>query len=205
VDFVDKGANPGALITLAKRHKENDMAENEAVAKRLADAEAATEALTKRLDEAEAKAVAAEAKAQETEVLAKAAESALAEEIAKRELVEVEAIAKTVVLPGVKTEEKVTVVGKWRKALGNDFPVLEGVLKALAIADKTSEIFKELGSDNKDTTEKSPLDRLNQMADELVAKGTYKSRAVALDAVLKSNEGKTEYAKYHAAQTRGGK
>ena len=203
MDFVDKGANPGALITLAKRHKENDRAENEAVAKRLADAEAATEALTKRLDEAEAKAVAAEAKAQETEVLAKAAESALAEEISKRETIEAEAVAKSLVLPGV--ENKVAFVQSLKKGMGKDYPVVEGVLKALAIADRTSEIFKELGSDHKDTTEKSPLDRLNQMADELVAKGTHKSRAVALDAVLKSDEGKTEYAKYHAAQTRGGK
>lgn len=197
VDFVDKGANPGALITLAKRAtktQEQGMTElPEDVAKRMADQSEAIEALTKRADTAEAK-------QKETEAFQKAAEDALAVEIAKREATEAEGIAKGLVLPGVT--EKTVFIQKVKHALGADWPAMEAVLKALSVADRTSAVFTEKGSDMPVGQAPDGYDRLNEMAEALVAKGTHTNRAHALDAVLKSPEGKAEYQKYVATKTR---
>ena len=197
VDFVDKGANPGAFITLAKRHnEEKSMADTElpeAVAKRLADAEASVEALTKRAEDAEKKAEA-------TEALAKKMADDLAVEVEKREVAECETIAKGLVLPGI--EDKVGFV----KALRTT-PVAEqaiAVLKTLAVADRTSEVFKELGSDHPKGPNADPSDRLNEMADAVVKSGKATNRADALKAVLDTPEGKAEYAKYVGTKTRKG-
>ncbi len=195
VDFVDKGANPGALITLAKRAtvKEPKMAElPEDVAKRLNDQAEAVAALTKRAEEAEKK-------AETTEALAKQMAEDLKTEVAKREQSEAVAIAKSVVLPGV--EDKVAFVAKLRKALGADWPVLEGVLKALATADKTSEVFKELGSDATQVATDDGYQELTLIADGLVAKGLFTNRAAALPAAMQTPEGKAAYAKYQATIT----
>lgn len=195
VDFVDKGANPGAFITLAKRHtsKEQGMAETVDVEKRLADAEAQVIALQKAAEDATKR-------AETTEALAKKMADDLAVEVEKRATAEAEAISKALVLPGV--EDKVAFVKGVRKAENGE--AILAVLKTLAVADKTSEVFKELGSDHPSGAEKDGYDRLNQMAEELVAKGVHKTRAIALDAVLKTPEGKAEYEKYVATKTRKG-
>lgn len=164
----------------------------EDVAKRVADAEAAVAALTKRAEEAEKK-------AETTEALAKQMADDLKAEVAKREQTEAESIAKSIALPGV--EDKVAFVAKARKALGPDWPVLEGVLKALAIADKTSEVFKELGSDASAVATEDGYAELETIADGLVAKGLFKNRAAALPAAMKTPEGKAAYAKYQATLT----
>lgn len=199
VDFVDKGANPGALITLAKRAtvtQERKMAElPEEVAKRIADQAEAIEALTKRAD-------AAEAKQKETEAFQKAAETKLAEEVTKREAVEAESIAKALVLPGI--EEKVPFVQTVKRMLGAEWPKMEGVLKALAVADRTSEIFKEVGSDHGRGIAKDGYDRINEIADSLVAKGDFKTRTAALPAAMNTPEGKAAYADYLAGKTSRG-
>lgn len=195
VDFVDKGANPGALITLAKRAtvKESQMAElPEDVAKRMAEQEDAIKALTKRAE-------AAEQKADTTEALAKQMANDLTAEVAKREQAEAESIAKAVVLPGV--EDKVAFIAKVRKALGSEWPVLEKVLKELAVADRTSEIFKELGSDSAAVATDDGYAELTIIADSLVAKKLYPNRAAALPAAMQTPEGKAAYAKYQATIT----
>ena len=81
VDFVDKGANPGAHITLFKR--DTTMAEKDVKTE-----PEATDAVAKRVAELEKRATDAEAKAKEaTEQVTKANEQALkaAERIAKLE------------------------------------------------------------------------------------------------------------------------
>lgn len=198
VDFVDKGANPGASITLAKRHtsKEQGMAEPnvlpEDVAKRMADAEEAVKALTKRAEDAERK-------AETNEAIAKKVAEDLAVEVEKRETVECEGIAKTLVLPGI--EDKVGFVKALRQS-----PVADqvlAVLKVLAVADRTSAVFKELGSDHPAGAAKDGYERLGQIADALVAKGDFKTRADALPAAMDSPEGKAAYAEYKGTLTQG--
>lgn len=195
VDFVDTGANPGAFITLAKRHnEEKPMAEMpEEVVKRLADAEEAVKALQKRAEDAEARAL-------ETVEFQKAAEAKLAEEIAKRETAECETIAQGLVLPGI-ADKAAFIKGLRQSPMAG--AVIE-VLKALAVADRTSEVFKELGSDHPAGPAREPDARLNEMAEALVKSGSVKNRAEGLKAVLDTPEGKAEYQKYVATKTRKG-
>lgn len=166
----------------------------EDVAKRLNDQAEAIAALTKRAEDAEAKAA-------EREAFQKQVEQTLADEIAKREASEAEAIAKSVVLPGIEAEQKVGFVQKVRKALGADWPQLESVLKALAAADRTSEVFKELGSDATAVATDDGYQELTLIADGLVAKGLFKNRAAALPEAMKTPEGKAAYAKYQQSIT----
>lgn len=196
VDFVDKGANPGAFITLAKRHNEEmPMADKlpEDVAKKLADQAEAIEALSKRAEDAEKK-------AESTEALAKKMADDLAVEVEKRETAESETLSKALVLPGVT--DKVAFVKAIRQT-----PVaaqILDVLKALSVADRTSEVFKELGSDAPAGTAKDPEARMSEMADAVVKSGKAPNHAAAMKAVLDTPEGKAEYAQYKANKTRKG-
>lgn len=183
VDFVDNGANPGAFITLAKRAEEKAiMAEtNETeVMKALKDQVAD---LKKRADEAEAKATASEAKAKETaEVLAKALDA--------RETEQCVAIAKGLTLPGVKAEDKVAFVKSLRQSEAGVTAL--GVIETLTKQAAKSGLFVEKGSDGAgDPVTGYAL--LEQMADDLVAKGQAKNTADGIEKAMKTPAGREAY------------
>ena len=188
VDVVDKGANPGAHITLAKRAitEERLMADTkdilpEAVAKRLADLEADNKALSVSVAKAEA-----EAKEQ-AETVAKMVETA-----AKAEAV---TVAKGFdKLPG-KTDEiaHLLFVAK-RKFDASDYEAFVTVLKAADAQIKAGKLFSVTGVDaDGDTASK---------VDQMIAKRMTEkneTRPQALRAIQDTPEGRAAW-----AELRGG-
>ncbi len=185
VDFVDKGANPGAHITLAKRAPTEDrqMADSkdvlpEGVAKRLADLEAEKVALNERVAKAEAKSAEAEQKANEqAQTVAK-----MLEDRAKD--------AALVVAKGLdklgKVEETAHLLFVAKRTMDADtYAQLEQKLSAANAQLKTSKLFGVLGSDG-DAGLASEMDTL--VAKRMQEKG--EDKGTAMLAVLGTPEGK---------------
>lgn len=195
VDFVDKGANPGAHITLAKRALTEDrqMAENkdvlpEGVAKRLADLEADKIEMAKRLKVAEDAAVeSATAAKEQAEIVAK-----VLEDRAKDAAL---GIAKGMdKLPGKSEEVAHLVFVAKRTFSADDYAQFEKTLTACHNQIKASKLFSVTGVDN-DGEMASALDQL--VAKRMTDKG--ETQHVALAAVIKTPEGKAAW-----TITRGG-
>lgn len=187
VDFVDKGANPGALITLAKRAttEERHMAEPQMdaeVAKRLAEAETKRVELEKRLADAEAKAVKAEADAQtNAEAVAK-----MLEDAAKTEAVNVaKSLSK---IPGETDAVAHLIFTAKRKFDAADYESFVTVLKAANAQLAAGKLFAVAGKDS-DGSNASDLDQMVQkrMTDHK------EPQHVALSKVLETPEGKAAY------------
>ena len=190
VDLVDAGANPGAHIALAKRHDLNPeprMAkDNEGtppvdadVAKRLAEAETTNVALAKRVEEIEARAT--------------VAETELSKALDKQELAEAEAVAKGLTLPNIT--DKAAFIRTAKRALGDEWPKMEAVLKAYEAQVAAGELFSEKGSDSSVAAE-AGYGRLEQMADKLVTDGIAKTHADGVAKAMQTAEGKRAYGEY---------
>lgn len=187
VDFVDKGANPGAHITLAKRAPEEErrMAETkteltpEAVAKQLTEANIALE---KRLKEAEDKAVKAEAAAKEQ---AEAVAKMLEDRAKDAALVVAKGLDK---LPGKVDETAHLLFVAKRKFDDTDYATFEKMLTACHNQIKASKLFSVAGVDA-DGEAASDLDQL--VSKRMTEK--HESQSVALRAVLETPEGKAAY------------
>lgn len=188
VDVVDKGANPGAHITLAKRAitEERLMADTkdilpEAVAKRLADLEADNKALSASVAKAEADAK------EQAETVAKMVETA-----AKAEAV---TVAKGFdKLPG-KTDEiaHLLFVAK-RKFDAADYAAFVTVLKAADAQIKAGKLFGVTGVDSDGDTA-SKVDQM--IAKRMTEKN--ETRPQALRAIQDTPEGRAAW-----AELRGG-
>lgn len=183
VDVVDKGANPGAHITLAKRAptEERPMAEQdkdtlpEAVAKRLADAETANVELAKRLKDAEDNAKV------HAETVAK-----MLEDNARAESV---TVAKSFTHIGTDEAKlaEVLFVAK-RKLTADEYGSLTVVLTAANAQVAKGALFATRGVDAQGEA--------GSELDKLVAKrmqDTKEAHGVALLAVLQTAEGKAAY------------
>lgn len=195
VDFVDKGANPDAHITLAKRAPTEDrqMADTkdtlpEAVAKRLADLDAENKALAARVEKAESDAKANEAKANEqAETVAK-----MLEDRAKDAAF---AVAKGLdKLPGKVEEVAHLLFVAKRKFDADDYTQFEKMLTAMQAQIKASKLFSVAGSDS-DAGNASKLDQL--ISKRMSEKN--ETHAQALRAVTETPEGKAAW-----AEVRGG-
>lgn len=188
VDFVDKGANPGAHITLAKRAptEERLMADTkdtlpETVAKRLADLEADNQALVAKVAKAEREA------SEQSETVAKMVETA-----AKAEAV---TVAKGFdKLPG-KTDEiaHLLFVAK-RKFDASDYEAFVTVLKAADAQIKAGKLFSVTGVDS-DGDAASKVDQM--IAKRMTEKN--ETRPQALRAIQETPEGRAAW-----AELRGG-
>lgn len=190
VDFVDKGANPGAHITLAKRApmEERRMADSkdtlpEAVAKRLADLESEKVEMAKRLKVAEDAATEnAKTAKDQAEVVAK-----MLEDRAKDAAM---LVAKGLdKIPGKIDETAHLLFIAKRKFDDTDYAAFEKVLTACNAQIKASKLFSVSGSDASGD--------LASDLDQLVSKRmTEKSEPqhVALSEVLKTTEGKAAWA-----------
>lgn len=189
VDFVDRGANPGAFITLAKRAPTEDrqMADTkdvlpEGVAKRLADLEAEKVALAKRVSDAEAKSAEAEKKATEQ---AEAVAKMLEDRAKDAALVVAKSLDK---LPGKVDETAHLLFIAKRAFAADDYAQFEKVLTAANAQIAKSKLFSVIGADT-DGEGASDLDQLisKHMTEHKV------SKSVALRAVLETSEGKAAY------------
>ena len=189
VDFVDKGANPGAHITLAKRALTEDrqMADNkdvlpEGVAKRLADLEAEKVTMAKRLADAEAKAA-------ENEKMAKEQAEAVAKMLEDRAKDAALVVAKGLdKLPGKVDETAHLLFVAKRKFDDTDYATFEKMLTACHNQIKASKLFSVAGVDA-DGEAASDLDKL--VTKRMTEK--HETQAVALRAVLETPEGKAAY------------
>lgn len=186
VDFVDKGANPGAHITLAKRAPTEDrpMAdtkEAEAVAKRLADLDAENIELAKRLAVAEATAATNAATAQEqAETVAK-----LLEDRAKDAAL---SVAKGLDKLGKVEETAHLLFVAKRKLDAEDYAQLERTFTALNAQIKASKLFGVTGVES-DGDSASDLDRL--VSKRMAEQG--EAQHIAFAEVIKTTEGKAAY------------
>lgn len=181
VDFVDKGANPGAHITLAKRAptEERHMAESkeglpEEVAKRLADLDAENKALSERVQKAEAKAT------EDAALVAK-----VLEDRAKDAAL---VIAKSMDKVG-KVEDTAHLLFVAKRALSaEDYAKLEQTLKACDAQIKKGALFSVVGSDN-DSQLATELDSL--VSKRMTEKG--EDKGTAMLAVMQTPAGKQAY------------
>ena len=189
VDFVDKGANPGAHITLAKRAptEERQMADSkdvlpEGVAKRLADLEAEKVEMAKRLKVAEDTAAEnAKAAKEQAEAVAK-----MLEDRAKDAAL---SVAKGLdKLPGKVDETAHLLFVAKRKFDEVDYASFEKMLTACHNQIKASKLFSVTGQDS-DGEAASDLDKL--ISKRMTEKN--ESQSVALRAVLETAEGKAAY------------
>lgn len=184
VDFVDKGANPGAHITLAKRAptEERLMADKdkeltpEAVAKQLTEANVALE---KRLKEAEDKVAASEKSAKEqADVVAKVLEDRAKDSA----LVIAKGMDK---LPG-KVDETAHVLFMAKRSLDADtYAQVEKLLKACDAQIRKGALFSVVGSDN-DGAHATEFDQL--VAKRVAEKG--EDKGTAMLAVMDTPAGK---------------
>lgn len=195
VDFVDKGANPDAHITLAKRAPTEDrqMADTkdtlpEAVAKRLADLEVEKADMAKRLKAAEDSAAEnAKAAKEQAEVVAK-----MVEDRAKDAAL---TVAKGFdKLPGKVDEVAHLLFVAKRKFDEADYAQFEQMLSAVNAQIKASKLFSVTGSDS-DAGGASKLDQL--ISKRMSEKN--ETHAQALRAVTETPEGKAAW-----AEVRGG-
>lgn len=179
VALVDRGANPGAQITLFKRHKEETMTDKE----RLEQMQAERDAFQKRAEAAEAK-VAELTKEPDPDPVAKADPVVKAEiekarqeaaeakaEIAKmREQSEIrEYVAKAAAFPGLGEPPAVgPVLRKIARALTDEeYAAFDQSLTALH--KQAEPLFREFGKSG-DTDAATPEDRLDRLAKAAVAK-----------------------------------
>lgn len=181
VDLVDRGANPGAHITLAKRATTEGrrMAEipmdTSEVAKRLAEVETERVELTKRVEKAES-----EAKVN-AETVAK-----MLEDAAKSEAV---SIAKGLdKVPGKAEDVANLLFVAKRKFEASEYEAFVTVLKAANEQIAKGKLFAAIGGDAVES-EASDLDRLvNKLS---IEKGI--PRHTALSEVMTTPEGKAAY------------
>lgn len=220
VAFVDRGANPGAHITLYKR--DDTMAKVEELEKqvadltaKLADATAENETLRQQGEKGTApdplaKAdPAVRARVEELEK-ARQAEAARNEELAAR-VAKMEAdrdrtlyVAKAAAFPGMgKADDFGPTLGKIAKALtGDEFAAFEQALRAMHEQLATGDLFKAVGGDvaGGDNT---AWGQLEKMASDLVTAGKARSFAAAMTQVLETPVGVQLHKQYRAEQEGG--
>lgn len=190
VDFVDKGANPGAHITLAKRAESEGrhMADNkdalpEDVAKRLSEAEAANIELTKRLE-------AAETQAKQDRETAKQNAETVAKMLEDRARESALTVAKGLKVGTDEAKLADVLFTAKRKLDGAEYDALVGVLKGASEQIAKGKLFGVVGADDRGESGGTELDKLvtKRMAEKGEDKGT------AMLAVMQSAEGKAAWA-----------
>lgn len=213
VDFVDRGANPGAHITLMKR--DDRMSETKELPAELAE----------RLDKIEAGQVSDEDRgviAKIRALFATPKETAPAEDVQKRideavaaEREKREALEKRLADKEAADLERETVAKAMTLPVFGEFgPILHAIRKGVdaetygtlvatldrvqAVVNKSA-LFGPLGSDGEDT---EATDKIEQLVNERVAKG--ESRYQARLAVMQSEDGQKAYAEARDAAIKGG-